>query len=174
MAAALGLHLIFDMDGSHAAWTILRTVFRDREGAAEAGIDIDQQRKIARRRDAANILQDIFQRGDPQVRQSEAGIGNAGTREIKSRVVPAYGARAWAQQVLIVPAIQRAFGNPASASESQFGARGWTTYGVASAVARSWCATGGLFAKIVALDHVGRGDQTPLSRIRRNDERAYR
>jgi len=91
VTAALGRHLILEMHAGGSGADQIAAGAGDVEGAAETGVSIDQQRQLAYRRDAAHVLAYVVERGDPQVRQAEGGVGNPGTGEIDRTEAGALG-----------------------------------------------------------------------------------
>ena len=95
VAAALGLHLILEMAARRAGAGHFADRARDHEGAAPAGVRIDEQRQRGRLRDAPDVLADIVQRRDAEIGQAERGIGHARAGKIeraKARALREHGA----------------------------------------------------------------------------------
>jgi hypothetical protein len=67
VAAALGLDLVFDVHGARTELDERLDRTRDVERAAEAGIDIDQQRQRAHVGDAPHVGEHIVERADAEV-----------------------------------------------------------------------------------------------------------
>ena len=83
VAAALGLHLVFEVAAAPAPdLTRSRDRARDVERRAPAGVGVDQQRQVGRRGDAPDVLADVVEAGDAEVRQPERGVGDAGARQV--------------------------------------------------------------------------------------------
>ena len=59
--------------------------------AAEAGVDVDQQRQVADVGDAAHVGEDVVQGGDAQVGQPERARGDAAAGEIDRLVARPLG-----------------------------------------------------------------------------------
>jgi hypothetical protein len=82
VAAALGLHLVLDVqacgaglgEGSHRAGNV--------EGAAPAGVDVDHQRNLHGIGDAACVDQHVFHGADAQVRNAQRVGGHAAARQV--------------------------------------------------------------------------------------------
>ena len=55
---------------------------RDAERPAEAGVGVDEQRRIRRPRDPPGVFQHVVERRDAQVRQREARVGDARPGEV--------------------------------------------------------------------------------------------
>ncbi len=83
MTAALGLHLILQMQSRGTGARELPNGARNAECAAEAGIRIDQQWQGAGGGDAADLLADIIQGGHAQIRQPEGTVGDPGARQVQ-------------------------------------------------------------------------------------------
>ncbi|MCY1450440.1 hypothetical protein D9M71_672450 [compost metagenome] len=71
MATALGADLVLDVHGSHAGLLERADGAGDVEGAAPAGVDVDQQRQGGGVGDAAGIDQHVFHGADAEVRNAQ-------------------------------------------------------------------------------------------------------
>ncbi len=83
MAAALGAHLVFDVHGGCAGLDHLADGARDVEGAAPAGVDVDEQRQGAGVGDAADVGEHVFHGADAEVGKAERVGGHASAGEIE-------------------------------------------------------------------------------------------
>ena len=91
VAAALRLHLVLEVAAGRARADQVRNGARDVEGRAPAGVGIDQQRQVAGRGDAADVLADVVQAGDAEVRQAERGVRDARAGEVEGAEAGALG-----------------------------------------------------------------------------------
>ncbi len=94
VAAALLHHLVLDVEAGCTGLRDLARGARDVECAAPAGIDVHQQRQVARGGDAARVLANVMQRGDAEIGNAERGGSHAAAGKIQ-RLVPALAARGW-------------------------------------------------------------------------------
>ena len=80
MTAALGAHLVFDMDGGGAELDhrLDGTRHVERRGA-ETGVHVHQQRQVAHVGNAAHVGEHVIQAGDTQVRHAEGAGGYTAT-----------------------------------------------------------------------------------------------
>ena len=71
MPAALGAHLVFHVDCGRTGFDHRANGPRNVEGAAPAGIDIDQERQAGSICNPADIDQNVFHRADAQIRHAQ-------------------------------------------------------------------------------------------------------
>ena len=83
MAAALGLHLVFDVQSRGAGLDEGFHGARDVERAAPAGVRIHQQRQRAGVGDAADVDEHIVHGADAQIRHAERIGGDAAARQVQ-------------------------------------------------------------------------------------------
>ena len=83
MAAALGADLVFDVHGGRAGIDHGADGAGDVEGAAPAGVDVDEQRERGGGGDAADVGEDVFHGADAEVGQAERVGGDASAGEIE-------------------------------------------------------------------------------------------
>ena len=83
MAAALGADLVFDMYGGCAGVDHGADGAGDIEGAAPAGVDVDEERKGRGGCDAADVGEDVFHSADAEVGEAERVGGDASAGEIE-------------------------------------------------------------------------------------------
>ena len=83
MAAALGAHLVFNVHGGRAGLDHGADGARDVEGAAPAGVDVDEQRQRGGVGDAADVGQHVFHGADAEVGKPEGVGGHASAGEIE-------------------------------------------------------------------------------------------
>ncbi len=88
MPAALLHHLVFDVETGRTGLRDLARGARDVEGAAPAGVDVHQQRQVARGGDAARVLAYVMQGRDAEIGYAERRSGHAAAGKIQ-RLVPA-------------------------------------------------------------------------------------
>ncbi len=82
MAAALGSDLILEVHACRAGLDQLGRGPRNVEGAAPAGVGIDQEWQVASGGDSSHILADVVQRGYAEIGQAEGGIRYAGAGDV--------------------------------------------------------------------------------------------
>ena len=63
----------------------------DVEGAAPAGVDVDQQRQLGDVGDAPHVLEHVVEAGHAQVRQAAGGGGHPAAREVERAIAGALG-----------------------------------------------------------------------------------
>ncbi len=78
VAAALGLHLVFDMHACRTGADQFACRPGNRECGAPAGIRVDQQGQCARAGNPAHVIADVIEGRDTQVGQAEGRIGDTG------------------------------------------------------------------------------------------------
>ena len=83
VAAALRLHLVLEMAAGRAGADQVRNGAGDVEGRAPAGVGVHQQRQVAGRGDAPDVLADVVQAGDAEVRQAERRVRDAGAGKVQ-------------------------------------------------------------------------------------------
>jgi len=91
MAAPFGGDLVFEVHGRDAGAGELANGAGDVEGVAPARIDVDQQRQVDPRGDAAGVAENILQVRHAEVRQAMRRVGDARTGEVKRPKTGALG-----------------------------------------------------------------------------------
>ena len=82
MPAALGLHLILDVHGARPGCDQRSHRARDVERAPESRVGVDEQRQRGDAGDATYVRENVVQRRDPEIGQSEGARGDAAARQI--------------------------------------------------------------------------------------------
>ena len=82
VAAALGRDLVLDVHAGRAGALEQLDRARDVEGAAPAGVDVDQQRHVGGVGDPAHVLEDVVHRGHAQIGQAVGPVGHAAAGQI--------------------------------------------------------------------------------------------
>ncbi len=77
MAAALGLHLVFDVHAGRSGGGKLSHGTAQHERRPKSRVRVHQQRQVARARNAANVLHHVVQRRHAEVRQAKGGVSDA-------------------------------------------------------------------------------------------------
>src|SRR5258706_806493 len=109
MAAAFRLHLILDMTGRGAELVQRFDRALNVEGAAEAGIDVHQQRRIDNVGDAPDVGQHVVERGNAEIGQAQRAGCDAAARQV-DRPIPGAGCHAGVIGFDRADDLQRGFG----------------------------------------------------------------
>ena len=91
VAAALGLDLVLDVHAGGAGADHLLHGAGDVEGAAPAGVGVDEQRQLGDVGDAPHVLEDVVEAGQAQVRQSVGGGCHAASGEVERAIADTLG-----------------------------------------------------------------------------------
>ena len=91
MAAALGLDLVFDVAAGGSGLDEGADGAGEVEGAAEAGVGVDEEGEGADVGDAADVGEDVVDGGDAEVGDAEGAGGDASAGEVDGAVAGALG-----------------------------------------------------------------------------------
>ena len=91
VAAALRLNLVLEVHAGGAGTGELAGRAGDHVRRTEAGVGVDEERKVGHRGDPAGILGDVGEGRQPEVGDAEGGVGDAGSGEVERPEAGAFG-----------------------------------------------------------------------------------